>query len=37
MFDKQTTWKERISYGLSDTASNFVFAMISTYLFYFYT
>ncbi|MBC1742893.1 MFS transporter [Listeria welshimeri] len=37
MFDKQTTWKERISYGLSDTASNFVFAMISTYLIYFYT
>ncbi|AQY49684.1 sugar (glycoside-Pentoside-Hexuronide) transporter [Listeria weihenstephanensis FSL R9-0317] len=37
MFDKQTSWKERISYGLSDTASNFVFAMISTYLIYFYT
>ncbi|MET1249995.1 glycoside-pentoside-hexuronide (GPH):cation symporter [Sporolactobacillus sp. STCC-11] len=30
-------WKERISYGLSDTASNLVFGLITTYLMYFYT
>jgi len=34
---KQTTWKERISYGLADTASNLVFQVITTYLLFFYT
>lgn len=34
---KQTTWKERISYGFSDTASNLVYSMITTYLMFFYT
>ncbi|MBP2071076.1 glycoside-pentoside-hexuronide (GPH):cation symporter [Thermoanaerobacterium butyriciformans] len=33
----ETTWKERISYGLSDTASNLVYQMITTYLMFFYT
>ncbi|MBC1800142.1 glycoside-pentoside-hexuronide (GPH):cation symporter [Listeria booriae] len=30
-------WKERISYGLSDTACNLAFQVISTYLMFFYT
>jgi GPH family glycoside/pentoside/hexuronide:cation symporter len=33
----QVPWKERISYGLADTASNLIFVMVSTYLLYFYT
>ncbi|OAS89124.1 MULTISPECIES: MFS transporter [Metabacillus] len=33
----QVSWKERISYGLADTASNLIFVMVSTYLLYFYT
>jgi glycoside/pentoside/hexuronide:cation symporter, GPH family len=33
----QVSWKERISYGLADTASNLLFVMVSTYLLYFYT
>ncbi|WP_270172024.1 MFS transporter [Paenibacillus sp. SYP-B4298] len=33
----QVSWKERISYGLGDTASNIVFQMITMYLMYFYT
>ncbi|MFD0716595.1 glycoside-pentoside-hexuronide (GPH):cation symporter [Paenibacillus sp. GCM10027626] len=34
---KQVSWKERISYGLGDTASNMVFQMITMYLMFFYT
>ncbi len=34
---KLVSWKERISYGLGDTASNLVFMMITFYLLYFYT
>ncbi|MBC2347056.1 MFS transporter [Listeria welshimeri] len=30
-------WKERISYGLSDTACNLAFQVIGTYLMFFYT
>lgn len=30
-------WKERVSYGLSDTASNLVFQMIQVYMMFFYT
>ncbi|KAA0562248.1 MFS transporter [Bacillus sp. CH30_1T] len=37
MNDKQVSLKERISYGLGDTASNLVFTMITTYLMFFYT
>ncbi|WP_106406101.1 MFS transporter [Paenibacillus solani] len=33
----QVSWKERISYGLGDTASNLVFQMITLYLMFFYT
>ncbi|WP_100486348.1 MFS transporter [Sporolactobacillus pectinivorans] len=33
----QTTWPERISYGLSDAADNLVFQMLTTYLLFFYT
>ncbi|MGX4585325.1 glycoside-pentoside-hexuronide (GPH):cation symporter [Paenibacillus chitinolyticus] len=33
----QVPWKERISYGLGDTASNLVFQMITMYLMFFYT
>jgi len=33
----QVSWKERISYGLGDTASNIVFQMITMYLMFFYT
>lgn len=33
----QVPWKERISYGLADTASNLIFTMVATYLLYFYT
>jgi len=35
--NNQVSWKERISYGLSDTASNLVYSMVSTYLLFFYT
>ncbi|MGM1048844.1 MAG: glycoside-pentoside-hexuronide (GPH):cation symporter [Bacillota bacterium] len=35
--DNQVSWKERISYGLGDTASNLVFQMITMYLMFFYT
>lgn len=37
MDNKQVPMKERISYGLGDTASNLVFTMVSTYLMFFYT
>ena len=37
MQPNQTSWKERISYGLSDTASNLVYQMIIMYLMFFYT
>jgi len=37
MMMKQVGWKERISYGLSDTASNLIFQMITIYLMFFYT
>lgn len=30
-------WKERIGYGLGDTASNLTFTMVTIYLVYFYT
>lgn len=33
---KQTTWKQRIGYGLSDTASNLTFQMVNTFLLIFY-
>ncbi|MCM3340883.1 MFS transporter [Paenibacillus sp. MER TA 81-3] len=33
----QVSWKERISYGLGDTASNLVFQMITMYLMFVYT
>ncbi len=33
----QVSWKERISYGLGDTASNLVFQMITMNLMFFYT
>ncbi|KKO53604.1 MFS transporter [Paenibacillus sp. DMB20] len=35
--ENQVSWKERISYGLGDTASNLVFQMITLYLMFFYT
>src|SRR5690625_5027415 len=31
------TTKEKVSYGLGDLASNFVWGMVSSYLLYFYT
>ena len=31
------SWKERICYGLSDTASNLIFQTIGVYMLYFYT
>lgn len=31
------SWKERIGYGLGDTASNLTFTMVTIYLVYFYT
>ncbi|KKI93443.1 sodium:solute symporter [Bacillus sp. SA1-12] len=37
MNENQVGWKERISYGLSDTACNLVFQVIGTYLMFFYT
>ncbi len=37
MMKKQVGWRERISYGLSDTASNLIFQMITIYLMFFYT
>lgn len=37
MTENQVGWKERISYGLSDTACNLVFQVIGTYLMFFYT
>ncbi|GIO23757.1 MFS transporter [Oceanobacillus sp. J11TS1] len=37
MQPNETTWKERISYGLSDTASNLIYQMIIMYLMFFYT
>lgn len=33
---KQTTWGQRIGYGLSDTASNLTFQMVNTFLLIFY-
>lgn len=37
MGKNQMPWKERISYGLGDTASNLIFQMTTLYLMYFYT
>lgn len=37
MNQNQMPWKERISYGLGDTASNLIFQMTTLYLMYFYT
>lgn len=37
MIKKQVGWRERVSYGLSDTASNLIFQMITIYLMFFYT
>lgn len=34
---REVSWKERISYGLGDTASNLIFQMITLYLMFFYT
>ncbi|WP_106769650.1 MFS transporter [Paenibacillus faecalis] len=33
----QVPWKERISYALTDTASNLVFQVVTTYLLFYYT
>ncbi|MCY9537361.1 MFS transporter [Paenibacillus thiaminolyticus] len=33
----QVSWKERISYGLGDTASNLIFQMITMYFMLYYT
>lgn len=32
-----TSWRERVSYGLSDAADNLVFQLMTTYLLFFYT
>lgn len=37
MSAKQVPWKERISYALTDTASNLVFQVVTTYLLFYYT
>ncbi|MDY0394559.1 MFS transporter [Virgibacillus halophilus] len=37
MHRQKVPFKERISYGLGDTAGNLIFMMSSTYLMYFYT
>ncbi|MEK4238277.1 MFS transporter [Paenibacillus sp. FSL H7-0714] len=37
MNENQMPWRERISYGLGDTASNLIFQMTTLYLMYFYT
>ena len=37
MNQNQMPWRERISYGLGDTASNLIFQMTTLYLMYFYT
>ena len=37
MEKNMVSWKERIGYGLGDTASNLTFNMVSLYLLYFYT
>jgi glycoside/pentoside/hexuronide:cation symporter, GPH family len=37
MNHKQVPFKERVSYGLGDTASNLIYTMITTYLMFFYT
>lgn len=37
MNQNQVPWRERISYGLGDTASNLIFQMTTLYLMYFYT
>ncbi|MFJ8415653.1 hypothetical protein ACQKNN_26680 [Bacillus paramycoides] len=36
MMKKQVGWRERVSYGLSDTGSNLIFQMITIYLMFFY-
>lgn len=33
----RTSWRERISYGLSDAADNLVFQLMTTYLLFYYT
>lgn len=35
--NKQVSWKERISYGLGDTASNLIFQTVTLYLMFYYT
>lgn len=37
MSTKQVPWFERISYSLTDTASNLVFQVVTTYLLFYYT
>ncbi|MDM5336422.1 MFS transporter [Fictibacillus enclensis] len=37
MSDQSIPLKEKVSYGLGDTASNLVFTMVTTYLMFFYT
>ncbi|MEK4347125.1 MFS transporter [Paenibacillus sp. FSL P4-0184] len=37
MNENQMPWRERISYGLKDTASNLIFQITTLYLMYFYT
>lgn len=37
MNHNQVPFKERVSYGLGDTASNLIYTMITTYLMFFYT
>lgn len=37
MTTKQVPWFERISYALTDTASNLVFQVVTTYLLFYYT
>ncbi|WP_314587296.1 MFS transporter [Paenibacillus terrigena] len=37
MKERQVPWRERISYSLTDTASNLVFQVVTTYLLFYYT
>ena len=37
MEKNMVSWKERIGYGLGDTASNLTFMVVTLYLMYFYT
>lgn len=35
--DQKLSWKEKISYGLGDTASNLIYTVVSTYLTFYFT